>query len=417
MQVAISEQLAFKKYSQAVCGYKKLSHWAEILTAGEEFKESVLIHLLMADYWVAYGDFSKAGLCVQEAAKLTTKNQIEILYQKAFECFILKGAFAEALGFFNQILELAPQDLFAMKRAQLMSFCYGDLKSLIGVVQPKNSEELKKLPYYHGMLSFALEENGDFKAAEEVCEEGIKLFPNDPWIHHCLAHIYYFQNRVEEGLKRLLLLSDKWDDLMVFMRCHLWWHIGLLHLDNQDFSSALDLVWDKCWTNCGDKTNVEVQIGVLGFLWKIELYTKKRENKLYDEVLSVISQKDKMPGYFLFDLLYLQALLTVEKAGEAQKFFEKMQSPVTKDYAAGLMELANHRTTGLAMLEKGLKKVHLFMGSTEQCLVFNEHYFWECIRLGIEQRAKSCIDGLLQQRQCDTWMAWSKLCKGNKIHD
>lgn len=202
------EQAGFKKYTQAVCGYKKLSSWAEILDVGEKCETSVLIRLLMADYWVAYGDFAKAGSCVKQATKMKPRNKIEVLYQQAFESFILKGQYADAAKHFTQILETEPYDMFALKRAQLMSFICGDVKSMLAVAQPKDASIPEKSPFYHGMLAFALEENGELKRAEEVCEEGLKLFPDDPWIHHCLAHIFYFEGRTAEGLKRLSGFSN-----------------------------------------------------------------------------------------------------------------------------------------------------------------------------------------------------------------
>lgn len=402
----MASETGFKKYTQAVCGYENLSCWAKILNIGRECKTSVLIRLLMGDYWVAKGDFAKAGSCVQEASKLVPINEKEILYQQAFESFILKGQFAEAAKYFAQILEIDPLDMFAMKRAQLMSFICGDVKSLLAVCQSKDTNLLKKLPFYHGMLAFALEENGEFKEAESICEEGLQLFPHDPWIHHCMAHIYYFGGRAEEGMHWLSRWSNHWDNKMVFMRCHLWWHVGLVHLDCEDNKKALALVWSKCWINSGDQANVEVYIGVLGFLWKYELYTNMAQRDLYKEVVSVILKEDKTPGYFLFDLLYLKALLSVGKRDVAQQFFEKMSSPVTKSYATGLMELVNSESKGLDLLEEGLEKAPQFMGSVEQRLIYHEHYVCECIRLGQKERAKKYIKGLLDLRESAIWSRW-----------
>jgi len=402
----MSEKLGFQKYTQAVCGYEKLSSWAEILETGEKCKTSVLIHLLMADYWVAHGDFVKAGACVQEASKMEPIDKTEVLYQKGFESFILKGDFAKAAKHFGDIFWNDPHDLFALKRAQLMSFLCGDVKSMLAVAQPKENDFLRKLPFYHGMLAFALEENDELKAAEDVCEEGMKLFPNDPWLHHCMAHIFYFQGRIDEGVRRLSKLSRHWDDLMVFMRCHLWWHIGLLYLERQENARAMELVKQKCWDNSGDKSNVEVHIGILGFLWKFELYTNKSQRELYEEVLSVINQEDKSPGYFLFDVLYLRALLRTGNSNKAEKFSEKMGVTITKSYACGLMELTKRDSKGLDLLEEGLEKAPQFMGSIEQRLVLHEHYARECIRLGENERAKKCIKGLLNKRNSEVWRSW-----------
>jgi len=402
----MSVQVVFDKYSEAVCGFEKLSRWAEILESGKQFHDSKLIQLLEAKYWASYGDMSKAVSCVDKAAKLKPKNKGEILYQRAFECFILKGAYAESADFFRQILEINARDMFAMKMAMLMSFCCGDTNSMLLAARPKDNTVLRTLPYYHGMLAFALEENGELKAAEEVCEEGLKLFPKDPWTHHCLSHIYYFEGRINEGIKRLLVFSNHWDDLNVFLRCHLWWHIALLYLEKHDYTAALKVAQDKCWESSGDKNDIEVHIGVLGFIWKFELYSKTTQNQLYSDVVSVILEKDPAPGYLLFDLLYLRALLRVGKDMEAENYSTKMVSEVTKVYACGLMALAKSDSKGLTMLEEGLGNVNKFMASVEQSLVFHEHYVCECIRLGETERAKRCIDELLKLRESEIWRGW-----------
>jgi len=288
------------------------------------------------------------------------------------------------------------------------------------------------------MLGFALQENGELKEAEKICEEGLKLFPKDAYIHHCLAHIWYFEGRTDDGLMRLLAFSKYWDDIMVFFRYHLWWHIALLYLDKHDYNLALKVMRDHCWdddneevadpehlnswiyppTNKSGSSSVEsvrnspmnkftkIQIGVLGFIWKLELYSGTSQHELYKEVVPVILKKDPGPGYLLFDLLYLQALLRVGKKEEAENYFKKIGKAVIQPYARGLIELANGEPKGLMLLEEGLKKVGEFMASVEQSLVFHEHYVWECIRLGETERAKKSLDKLFKLRDSETWRRW-----------
>jgi len=434
----MTEELVFQKYTEAVCGYQKLSRWADILKSGEDFKSSVMINLLAANYWASNGDASKACYWVHEAAKRKPKNKIETLYQRAFECFIIKSDFAEAAKWFRQILDITPLDMFAMKRAQLTSIFWGDIKSMLAVAQLNDNKVLKTLPFYHGMLGFALQENGELKEAEKICEEGLKLYPNDAYIHHCLAHIWYFEGRIDDGLKRLLGFSKYWNDIMVFFRYHLWWHIALLYLDKHDYNLALKVMRDHCWeddckevadpehlnswiyppTNEAGSSSVEsvrnspmnkftkIQIGVLGFIWKLELYSETSQDELYKEVVPVIIKKDPAPGYLLFDLLYLQALLRVGKTDEAENFFKKIGKAVIQPYARGLIELANGEPKGLMLLDEGLKNVGEFMASVEQSLIFHEHYVCECIRLGETERAKKWLEKLFKLRDSETWRRW-----------
>jgi hypothetical protein len=46
-------------------------------------------------------------------------------------------------------------------------------------------------PFYHGMIAFALEQNGDSDGAETHGRIGTEILPDDAWSHHAVAHALY----------------------------------------------------------------------------------------------------------------------------------------------------------------------------------------------------------------------------------
>ena len=66
---------------------------------------------------------------------------------------------------------------------------------------PPVAAELTGSPYYHGMLAFALEQNGDSAGAEAHGRKGTDIVPDDAWSHHAVAHALY--NKASEMVERV----------------------------------------------------------------------------------------------------------------------------------------------------------------------------------------------------------------------
>ena len=89
-------------------------------------------------------------------------------YLEAWELW-LAGKLVQGYEKLQSVVDLHPGDLFAVKRAQLLAFCMGDLGRQLVVVQRKDvAAACRDRPFYHGMLGFALEQNGYLTEAEEA---------------------------------------------------------------------------------------------------------------------------------------------------------------------------------------------------------------------------------------------------------
>jgi len=108
----------------------------------------------------------------------------------------------------------------------------------------------QELAGYGTVLSchcFALEECGDYAAAEVSGRAAVEIDPGDVWGTHAVAHIMEMQGRHHEGIAWLNELERHWEGGNNLLH-HLWWHRALFHLERREFDAVLDL-YDRRFRN------------------------------------------------------------------------------------------------------------------------------------------------------------------------
>ena len=141
----------------------------------------LLALVLTADYLIAAEHLNHATHFLNRAKHLLTLsgNQYshvtrrEQLYVTAWTEWV-RGK-KHALTTLKTLIDAYPNDLFALKKAQLIAFLSGDLPRMLSLVQsPAVRAACSKRPYYGGMVAFALEENGEVEEAERVAREAVQ---------------------------------------------------------------------------------------------------------------------------------------------------------------------------------------------------------------------------------------------------
>jgi len=94
--------------------------------------------------------------------------------------------------------------------------------------------------YVLGCQAFALEETGDYAAAEAAGLAGLDRAADDAWGLHAVAHVYDMTHRPKLGLALLDQNEAAWSHCNNF-RFHVWWHKALMHLDQGEHDRVLDL--------------------------------------------------------------------------------------------------------------------------------------------------------------------------------
>jgi len=268
---------ALGRYVEAVLGY--LQDWSHGRVAHEADPTSVIAAVAHADYLVACGKASKAVALLRDlesanAGLLDTSaasKAPQASYLRAWMQWLLEGDPRGGAETLMGHVVRHPDDLLAMKRAQLLAFIDGDAELMLAAVShPDVLRANTGRPYFHGLRAFALEQCGRLEEAEAEGRRGTEVCSGDSWSHHAVAHSLYFQCRLEECAEWMLSLSSHWDKCMSFMLTHNWWHVALCRLEQGRFEEAMKLFDDRVWGV--DRSYSEDQMGALGLLVKTQLH-------------------------------------------------------------------------------------------------------------------------------------------------
>ena len=94
--------------------------------------------------------------------------------------------------------------------------------------------------FLQGMASFGLEEAGHYGQALDAGLAAVAAHPDDVWAVHAVAHTYEMQGRVVEGIKFMTSENTAWGTGNLFT-VHLWWHLGLYHLEAGRIDDVLSI--------------------------------------------------------------------------------------------------------------------------------------------------------------------------------
>ena len=181
------------------------------------------------------------------------------------------GRYGDAVERFEDVLLSHPRDGLALQMAHLFDFFRGDSRALrdrIVRVLPNWSADV---PGYHavlGMLSFGLEEMGEYGAAEQAGREAVSLEPTDAWAHHAVAHVLEMQGRADEGVAWMIARTDHWAPDNAFA-VHNWWHLALFRMAREEIGKVLALYDQRI--RAGRSTVVLDMIDASALLWRLKL--------------------------------------------------------------------------------------------------------------------------------------------------
>jgi hypothetical protein len=145
-----------------------------------------------------------------------------------------------ALKVCDQISDEFPRDLAAVKLHQYFEFNRGNAPEMLRValkVMPAAAD----VPYVHGMAAFGFEQCHLLADAESAAGRALAMRSKEPWAQHALAHVMLTRGRIDEGAQFLENVSGTWRDLNSFMVTHIYWHLALFYL-SQDQIGAVSLL-------------------------------------------------------------------------------------------------------------------------------------------------------------------------------
>ena len=155
----------------------------------------------------------------------------------------LSGFPAQAVDTLETVLRVYPQDTLTTKVIHAIRFILGDhtgMRASLERVLPAHDASHPLRGYVLGCYAFALEETGDYAAAEAAGLDGLEHAPDDAWGLHAVAHVHDMTARPDCGIKLIEQNTQAWDHCNNF-RYHVWWHKALLHMDRGEGDVALAL--------------------------------------------------------------------------------------------------------------------------------------------------------------------------------
>jgi len=173
------------------------------------------------------------------AANATARERMHV---DALEAWIA-GDLERLFALWEQILAAHPTDVLAFRLSHYKYFWTGRARDMLASVERIAPKWGSELPGYGAMLGcrcFALEECGDYGAAEPAGREAIEIDPADLWAAHAVAHVMEMQGRQRDGIAWLEGLERHWDGANQ-LRHHLWWHRALFHYEQREFDRVLAL--------------------------------------------------------------------------------------------------------------------------------------------------------------------------------
>jgi tetratricopeptide (TPR) repeat protein len=211
-------------------------------------------------------DFEAAAAPLARA-RVLDKTPREAVHEAALAA-AAGGDYASACRILDAAVEQDPRDLVALGVAHVFDYFLGNPASIRGRSARALARGNAAEPGYHAVLSmhaFALQECGEYAAAEEAARRAAELEPRDLRAWHAVSHVLEMQGRAGEGLRWLDEGERAWDG-EGGASTHLWWHRALLHLQQGDTASPLAL-YDERIAGGG----LSAMIDASALLWRLSL--------------------------------------------------------------------------------------------------------------------------------------------------
>jgi tetratricopeptide (TPR) repeat protein len=235
-------------FDRTVLGYLRYradtaDHMAATIAADPEFGMAQCLkgYLTMLSYRQA--NVPAAAAAARTARDLTAHASArEQAHVSALDAWVARDL-ERMLSIWEAILADYPTDVLALRLAHFHYFWLGRPCDMRGSIERVRAKWSARLPGYGALLScrcFALEECGDYAAAEADGRAALEIDPGDVWGTHAVAHVMEMQGRRDEGIRLLETLEPHWSGGNNLLH-HLWWHRALFHLERGEFAVVLEL--------------------------------------------------------------------------------------------------------------------------------------------------------------------------------
>lgn len=340
------------------------------------------------------------------------------------------GRLDGALAVWEQILARHPTDVMALKFAHFLYFWLGrtrEMAASIERVMPAWSEAVPGFAAVLGCRCFALEECGDYLAAEPEGRRAIELDPADPWAAHAVAHVLEMQGRRAEGIAWLESLAPNWAEANN-LKHHLSWHRALFHFEQRDFERVLTL-YDTAFRDLSSPLvqampdlyiDVQNAAAMLFRLMRQGVDVGARWEELADRAEARIGD-----GLSAFTQPHwMMALAATGRTEAAERMLAGLRvaaagegtvAPILRDYAIPICEAVRAHQSGayaqaVAYMRPALGGMYRLGGSHAQQDVLEQLFLDSALRAGLRADVHLVLERVAGRRHLppQRWVGWQE---------
>lgn len=219
----------------------------------------------------------------------------------------IEGRFLSAAAVLESQLLEEPLNFLLLKLAHALRFMAGDAQGMLAAttsVLPYWRTDAGGAGYVYGCHAFALEEAGQYRAAERYGNLALDVAPDDAWGLHAISHVDEMQGRVGDGIARLEQKRPIWTRCNNF-QFHMAWHLALLHLEAGDGDRALEIYDDEVRPRSTDDYRDVANAASL--LWRLRLAGVATGGR-WEELVEIGRRRSDDTTLMFASLHYLLAL-------------------------------------------------------------------------------------------------------------
>jgi tetratricopeptide (TPR) repeat protein len=345
---------------------------------------------------------------------LSKLNRRESLLLEALRAWVNERRL-RALDVYMKIVQEYPQDLFSAKRGQIIAFLLSQPQKMLEIGE-RVYRDNKDNHFVYGLYAFALTEFGQYKKAEEIAREGLKLNSSDPWTQHALAHALLALGRPNEGVEFMLSMQHTWALCNSFFFTHCWWHIALFLLDMaESFSKVLE-IFDEYICNLNKDRHFN-EMNALWLLIYFDIWDIPFPRERWQHVVNYIQKEESWHTDSTLDLLIIYALHKVDEHSFCQSLFNLQARPSQLKHAENVndhyltnalwVELAlSIRAAVYGQISRAITKLETVLpflndticGSAEQRDLFHQLYISLLLKDKQYCKAISILEKRLEER-------------------
>ncbi len=255
-----------------------------------------------------------------------------------------------AANILEQVLDDHPNDIVTAKWAQALHFDTGNPAGILRAPL-KVKDACRHDAHLQGMLAFGYEECHLLDEAERAVEKALSIQRKEPWAHHAMAHVNEARNRVDDGIRFMMDVSDTWTGLTSFMTTHNWWHVCLFLIDLNRADEALDYFDSVVWATNQDC--VQDQINAISLLYRLER-TGVDVGERWQDIAEKILKNTKSQVSVFLDFQFLYALARAdhrETIPMMERMIERAET-ASEDERAAWLDVAVPAAPGIVALAR-----------------------------------------------------------------